>query len=331
MNEEATSEAQAAPESSEPPATPPPAPAGGGLPAWLPYFLMAVVPAVIVGILVYVFAGGSSGGGGNSAGILEAFLVPAEDSNTRVESYKGVLPADFPEFPLYDGADPVVSFAVVTPEGTTYRAILTTSAAAGEVFTYYQDVLDKDPWQVEIGQTGALVTGIQFTRPDNPDISGVIIVNESELDEVTVVQLIYEDLSAALTPGTGPSIPLLGASRPLPPGFPEAVPIYGTDGETIVIDSGFQRGAGGQVFIVSFLTQDTADDVIEFYRGEFEAQEWNVIDSENTDTTSFAIGLEFDDGQNAMLSGFLVADTYQEDANYTRVDVQLQVSNAARP
>ena len=330
MNEEATSEAQAAPEPSEPAETPP-ASQRGGLPSWLPYFLMAVLPAVIVGILVYVFAGGSSSsGGGNSAGILEAFLVPGEDSNTRVASYKGALPADFPEIPLYEGANPVVSFSVMTPEGTTYRAIMTTSATAGEVFTYYQDILDKDPWQVEIGQTGALVTGIQFTRPDNPDVSGVIIVNESELDEVTVIQLIYEDIAAALAPGTGPSVPLLGTSRPLPPGFPETVPIYGGE-ETIVIDSGFQRGAGGQVFIVTFLTMDTPDDVIEFYRSEFEAQDWNVVDSENTDTTSFAIGLEFDDGQNQMLSGFLVADTYQEDASYTRVDVQLQVSNAARP
>jgi hypothetical protein len=329
MNEEATSEAQAAPDSTEPPAASPPAPSRGGLPPWLPYFFLAVVPAVVVGILVYVFAGSSSGGG-NAAGILEAFLVPTEDSNTRVDSYKDSLPDDFPEFPLYEGADPIVSFSVVTPESTTYRAILTTDATASDVFNYYQDVLDKDPWQVEIGQTGAQVTGIQFTRPDNADVSGVIIVQESDIDEVTVIQLIYEDLSAPLAPGTGPSVPLLGESRPLPPGFPESVPIYGADDGTTVIDSGFQRGAGGQVFIITFLTQDTPDDVIEFYRSEFEAQDWTVDDSENTDTTSFAIGIEFADDQQAT-TGFIVADTYEEDASYTRVDLQVQVSNAARP
>jgi hypothetical protein len=68
--------------------------------------------------------------------------------------------------------------------------------------------------------------------------------------------------------------------------------------------------------------------VINFYKGEFEAQNWTVTDSENTDTTSFAIGIEFDDGEE-MLSGQLTADTYEEDANYTRVDLVVQLSGAS--
>lgn len=336
MNEEARSEAQAAPEPSEPTGssttsstTSPPSSTGTGLPAWLPYLLIAVVPAVIVGILVYVFAGGNGGGNGNAAGILEAFLAPAEDSNTRVVSYEGSMPDDFPaEFPLFGGADAVVSFAVTTPNGTTYRAIMTSSAPADEVFSYYRDALDSDPWQVEIGQIGAQVTGVQFTRPDDANVSGVVIVNESGIDDQTVIQVVYENLSESLTPGTGPSVPALGQSRPLPPGLPEEVPIYGQDADTIVIDSGFQRGAGGQVFAVSFLTPDSPDDVIDFYRDELESVGWTVTDSTNTDTTSFAVAVEFDDGQN-LTSGQVIADTYEEDATYTRVDLVVQVSNAA--
>jgi hypothetical protein len=311
--------------------TPPSPTAGAGLPSWLPYLLLAVVPAVVVGILVYVFAGGSGGGGGggNAAGIVEGLLRLTPDSNTQVESYKGALPTDLPtDIPMYTGADPVVSFAIVTPSGTNFFVVLTTNDTADEVFSYFRSELDNDPWQVEIGQSGSQVTGIQFTRPDNADVSGVITVHHSDLDDVTSILLTYEDLSAALTPGTGPTAALLGQSRQLPPGFPESVSIYGADAESIVIDSFSQRGQGGQLFAVTFLTQDSQDDVINFYKGEFEAQNWTVTDSENTDTTSFAIGIEFDDGEE-MLSGQLTADTYEEDASYTRVDLVVQLSGAS--
>jgi hypothetical protein len=333
MNEEITPQSQAAPEvvpSASGVSSTPASTSGGGLPSWLPYLFLAVVPAVVVGVLVYVFAGGDSGGGdGVSAAILESFLVPAEDSNTRVDSYKGVMPEDFPtDFPVFGNAETVASFVVATPEGTTYRAVLTTAAPASEVFDYYRDVLDNDPWQVEIGQIGAQVTGIQFTRPDNPDVSGVVIVSESELEESTVIQLVYQNVTETLAPGTGPAVPQLGQNRPLPPGFPEEISIYGVDGETIVIDSYFQRGQGGQLFAVTLLTQDSQDDVIAYYRNEFEALGWTVNDSETTDATSFAVGIDFDDGKE-ILTGQVLADTYEEDANYTRVDLLVQVSGAS--
>ena len=329
MNEEERSEAQAAPAPDEPDGSSTSPVAGTGLPSWLPYLLLAVVPAVIVGILVFVFAGGSDDGGdGNAAGIVEGLLRLTPDSNTRVDSFKGELPPELPtDIPLYEMADPVVSFAIVTPNGTNYFIVLTTSDTADEVFSYYRSQLDADPWQVEIGQTGSDITGIQFTRPDNADVSGVITVHHSDLDDITSILLTYEDLSAALTPGTGPTAPLLGQSRPLPPNFPESVPIYGGGEESIVIDSYSQRGQGGQLFAVTFLTEDSQDEVIDYYRGEFESQQWTVTDSTNTDTTSFAVGIEFDDGEET-LNGQLTADTYEEDATYTRVDLVIQVSGA---
>ena len=329
MNEEATPEAQAAPDPTEAATTPQPVTTGGGLPPWLPYAALAIVPAVLVGILVYLFAGGSSGGGtGYAPGIVEGLLRLVPDSNTQVESYKGALPPDLPsDIPSYAGADPVVSFAITTPSGTNYFVVLTTKDSATDVFSYYREQLDNDPWQVEIGQTGAQITGIQFTRPDNADVSGVLTVHHSDLDNITSILLTYEDLSASLTPGTGPTLPLLGQSKPLPPGFPDAVPIYGRDGGTIVIDSYFQRGQGGQLFAVTLLTKDSPDDVIAYYKDEMEAQNWTVTDSTSTDTNSFAVGIDFDDGADT-LSGQLTADTYEDDADYTRVDLVVQVSGA---
>ena len=332
MNEEIPSQSQAAPESSlsaTEVASPPPA-AGGGLPSWLPYLLIAIVPAAIVGILVYVFAGGSSNGGGSdsAAGLLETFLIPEASSNVSVESFKSMLPEEFPvELPLFEDAMPIASFTVASPEGTRIYAFFSTNASASDVFAHYQDALDSDPWQIELGQSGSQITGLRFSRPDNPDVSGFMIANESELDGLTVIEIVYDDIAASLAPGTAPSVPAdLGFSQPLPPGFPESVPVYNADSST-VIDAGFQRAPGGQLFILTVLTTDSPDDVIAFYREEFEGMGWNVMDAA-LEPTSLATGIEFDDGEET-LAGQVLADTYVEDSAYTQVDIQVQVSGAS--
>jgi hypothetical protein len=293
----------------------------------LPFAALAIVPAVIVGILVYVLVGGSSGGGSSSAaGIVDGFLRLSPDANTQVESYKGEMPPDFPaEFPLYGDADPVVSFEIVTPDGTNYFSVLTTSDSADAVFEFFREALDDEPWQVEIGQSSTDVVGIQFTRPDNADVSGVITIHHSDIDDQTSIFVSYEDISAVLTPGTGGANFDAASSRPVPPGFPEEVPIYGDD-EAVILDTYFQRGQGGQVFAVTFLTRDSSDDVIEFYTNEFKDRGWTATDSTTADT-SFALSLEFSD-QEQTISGELTADSFEEDADFTRVELVVQVSGA---
>ncbi len=334
MNEEtSTPEPQASPESaspsvSEPPANPPKS--GRGLPSWLPYIALAIIPAVVVGALVFVLAGGSTGSSGYAPGIVEGLLRLTPDSNTQVDSYKGELPPNLPaEIPLYVGADPVVSFAIVTPGGTNFFIVLTSDDPADDVFAFFRDELDKDPWQVEIGQSSSDVTGIQFSRPDNADVSGVITVHRSKLDDITSILITYEDISAALTPGTGAVVPQLSQSRQIPPDFPEEIPIYAGASETIVLDTYFQRGQGGRLFAVTFLTLDSQDDVIDFYTDQFTDLDWTVTTSTSTATTSFAIGIEFSDLDDR-LQGEVTADVYEDDTDYTRVDVIVQVSAGSR-
>jgi hypothetical protein len=338
MNEEAPSpESQAAPGRAEPSSEqagsqlPPPAThqQGGALPPWLPLAALAVVPAFIVGLVVYILASGSgSGGGGGAAGIIDSFLRLQPDANTQVERYRGRLPDGFPDnIPIYRGARPVVSFAITTPEGKNYFVILTTSAGEDQVFQYYRDAFDQDPWQVEVGQSSSEVLGLQFSRPDNPDVSGVITVRHSDLDNTTSIFLSYEDISAALAPGSG-SVPFtVRPSRPLPSGFPSDIPIY-EQSESVVMDTYFQRGQGGQVFAVTFLTRDSQDDVISFYREEFEKRGWTTNDT-SPGGTSFAVSIDFAD-KDQTLSGEITADSFQEDAAYTRVDLLVQVT-AGRP
>src|SRR5690606_13681579 len=115
----------------------------------------------------------------------------------------------------------------------------------------------------------------------------------SELGEETLIYLSYGDTSQAVLPG-GPAEPFTaGASRSLPVGFPEDVPIYQGAEESIIYDTYFERGQGGQAFIVTFLTRDSQDDVIEYYRSEFEGRGWVVSDA-GVSSTSFALAIEFD-------------------------------------
>ena len=329
MNEEAVpSEAQASPEMA-PASEPKPAVASGGLPPWLPFAALAIVPAVIVGILVYVLAGGGSSGGGSgsAAGIVDGFLRLEPSSDQQVESFKGRLPPDLPpEVPIYKNAKPVVSYSIATPQGTNHFVVFSTSASVDDIFGFFRDALDKEPWQVEVGQSSSDGVGIRFSRPDNADVSGIITIHHSELDDSTSIFLTYEDVSAALTPGTG-SVPFsIGTSRPLPAGFPSDVPVYQQDQGTVVLDTYFERAQGGQLFAVTFLTKDSQDQVIDFYKNDFGGKGWTTTDT-SPGGTSFAVSMDFSD-KNQTLSGQISADSFENDSSYTKVELVVQVSGS---
>ena len=328
MNEETPAvEAQASPDPAVEAPEPGPASAGAGLPPWLPLAALAVVPAVIVGLLVLVLAGGSGSGGssGGGAGVIDGFLSLRPNANQTVKTYKGQLPPDLPpEFPLYQNAKPLVSYAIITTENASYFSILTTSASVDDVFKFFTNALDTDPWQIEAGQSGLDVVGLRFSRPDNADISGVITIHRSDLDNVTSIMLTYEDVAGALAPGTGVVPSPAGQSFPMPPGFPTDVPVYQADKGTTVIDSFFQRGQGGKVFQVVFLTKDSQDDVISYYTKEFGGRGWTTTDT-SPGGTSFAVSIDFSD-QGKTVTGQISADTFVDDADYTRVELAVQVT-----
>jgi hypothetical protein len=202
---------------------------------------------------------------------------------------------------------------------------MSTPDSASDVFSFYSDALDVDPWQVEIGRSSEEFTGLRFLRPDNIDITGDVSLHRSDLGEQTVIYLSYSDVSQAILPG-GDTPFTLGPTRPLPIGFPEDIPIYQGSEASVILDTYFERGQGGQAFIVTFLTRDTQDDVIEFYRDEFEARGWVVSDS-GVSSSSFALAIEFDDGPAQSVSGSITADTFENDDTYTQVDLLVTTSN----
>jgi len=295
------------------------------LPKWLPLVALAIVPALIVGAIVFFVAGGSNGGDTDAARIVDG-LVRLNGSE-GMTTYEGELPPEFADdFPIY--GDVVVSIAIAGQEGTSYFIVLASDDDATEIYDYYSRELDEGAWQVEFGSSGDEVSGVSFLRPDNPDITGQVSIFRSGIDGKTAMYVSLEDISQTTLPGSSDKPFVLGASRPLPPGFPNDIPIYKATEGTTVIETGFQRGQGGQLFLVTFLTKDSQDDVIEFYTQEFEKRGWNV--NEGVLDTNFALGIDFDDGPSQGITGSVNADNFDDDESYTKVDLFIQVSPTRR-
>lgn len=298
---------------------------GAGLPKWLPYFLLAVVPAMLVGLIVYATAG-NGGGGSDAAGVLDGFIRLGPSGGEGIESYAGNPPPGYPsDMPQYPGSKIIVSFLIRSDQGNSYFVVYQTSDATDKVLSYFQEHLDDDPWQVEVSQASPEFSGVQFTRPDDADVQGDVSVNRSEIDNRTSIYVSYQDLTPSSRQAPPPDEFVLPASRALPPGFPNDVPIFKGKDTTTVTTTYFERGQGATSFYVSFLTKDSQDDVIDFYRAEFEKRGWTVTDSASSSLSSFELSIDFKDGPRQELQGSVRADSFAEDADYTKVDLLLEV------
>jgi hypothetical protein len=317
----------------QPPAVPPRSGRSSGLPSWLPLVLLAVVPALLVALVVYVLAGNDNGGGGGgdstAAAIVDGFIRLGPSSDAKVTTYQGKLPDDFPgEFSLYKGTKPLVSFAVQSSEDTNYFVIFRTPDSPTKVYNYYLEQLDKDVWQIEVARSSDEFTGVRFNRPDNPDVEGDVTIHRSDIGKDTAVYVSITD-SSKKSGGSSSDKPfVLGESKPLPPGFPNEIPVYKgkNNADSIVTDTYLERGQGGRSFIVSFLTKDSQDDVLSFYRGEFEKRGWQVMNSPSSQNRGFRLSIDFSDPKNQQLSGSVRADAFDQDPSYTKVDLLLQMS-----
>jgi hypothetical protein len=326
MNQETVAGTEAPSEEAPPPASTAPVSAKK-LPPWLPFFALATVPALIVGILVYALAGDSGSGG--ASGVLDGFIRLGNPPE-NVLSYTGELPPEFPDtFPIYEGSDIHVAFSILSEEnnGVSYFVVLRTGDSPEEVYDFYLNQLGEDPWQVEIARSSPEFTGVRFTSPEDADVVGDVTLHFSELDEQTSIYVSFQDLtpSGAQRPEEVPFV--LGASRPLPPTFPNDIPLYESNrDQTIVTDTYFERAPGGTSYIISFLTKDSQDDVIDSYTEEFQRRGWQVTSSEQGNQ-GFALSIDFTDGPQEQVQGSIQTDAFENDPSYTKVDLLLQVSS----
>jgi hypothetical protein len=300
------------------------------LPKWLPLLGLAIVPAVLVGLAVYFLAGdddSAAGGGGASQAVLDGFVRLSLGQSESVDSYAKDLPPGFPgDLPSYGDADFDGSFAIKSAEGTTYIITYDTSASVESVYDFFRQELDKDPWQVELSRQAEDFTGVQFSRPDSADISGTVSISKSELDGRTAIFVFLADSSQTSSGSGAAGVGVPTISKPLPQNFPNDVPIYKGDSNSIVRETYFQREGGQNTFLITFLTRDSDLDVIDFYTKEFQGRGWTVKDGE-TQPGDTALSIDFDDAKTTPeVQGSIRAEAFAGDASYTEVNLIVQVS-----
>jgi hypothetical protein len=262
---------------------------------------------------------GCGGGGDQTERIVERLLTSGQDQDTQVRTFVGEMPPEMPwDVPRYPGSKILASFVLEQAGQSTYFVMLDSDDAADDVLQFYEEAFDEDPWQVEGSISSREAMAIQFSKADDANVSGGLGV-DSLRDGGSGISLSVQQIEDS---GTQEAKPFeLGASQPLPSAFPSDVPLY--PGATVT-ETTWLRSAGGVQFLVTLLTTDAREDVIQFYRGELTGRGFTVADEPGQGS---AIVLSFSEPATGALEGRLTADVFQEDAAYTRVDIQLQVGS----
>lgn len=283
---------------------------------------LAAVPAAIVGVAVW-FAAGSDGGGGErvNADVGNVINAFSQAPSGYIDRYEGSLPDDFPDVPRYPGAEVVSALVQESGPDLVYLAVFDTNDDRADVASYFDEQFDTDPWQVEAVQDNRDVTLHRFSRIDDPDVQGLVLVAESKDQGVTT--LIY---SVQITSGAdrhnAPAF-VVGDGRTIPDGFPQEVPSYP---DATLIETGVQNEPATRSFALSFVTQDAISDVLDFYRDELanagmsvQSGDASASGLEDAEAVQFA-----DDAGN--LLGQVTAGRFAADDAFTRVDLVVRQS-----
>ncbi len=282
---------------------------------------LIIVPAVVAGVAAWLIASSlsDSGGGGartsaNVASVINAFSQGQGGAVRRIE---GELPPGLPaDIPSYPGAEVVSSLISVTGDDVVYLVIYDTGARIEDVADHFDGALSADPWQIDGAQDGRDSALRQFTKIDNADVEGLVLLAESKDRDLTTIFLSIQVTSGADDTELEEFVPRV--TRQLPEDYPEGIPQYP---DAIAIETGFSRAPQGTRYDVSLITKDSISSVLEFFRDEFEGEGWTVTDADPSQSTlADAEAITFESG-DASLSGGLVAGEFADDANYTRVDL----------
>ncbi len=305
---------------------------------------MRLLPRLLVlaaALLLPAWAACAGDDNERTASIIHRLLLAAvTDTSGELESFAGRLPDGLPvEPPQYPDAEVVLSNrqpaplrdsggaldlatpAPETPQPMLYLIVLDTPDGREQVFDFYEQALDEDPWQLEASFSSEQLDTLQFSDVDDADISGVVSIARGGEDDRTSILISLQDAGAFRR--EEPPFEL-GESLPLPKEFPSDVPSY--EGATVT-QTAFFREPGNQSFLLIFLTTDSQDDVIEFYRQEFQKHGWSVLSGA---PFGLAERIDFRD-ERRDIQGDVLANRFDRDRRYTEVRVQVRENPAREP
>jgi hypothetical protein len=283
---------------------------------------VALLAGAAIGFGVALLTGdGDDGGeraGADTASVIHAF---SQGQGVDVTRYERTLPQGFPEIPTYDGAAVVSSLEQLSGENAGYLAVYDTSDSRDDVVSWYREKFAEDPWQVDAGQDGEESTLFRFSKIDDANVSGVVLIGESTVSDITTILVSAEVISAEA--GERPDYEP-GVSKPLPEGFPSDVPQYP---DAVVIETAFERQSGSDGYAISLITTDEASSVLDFYSDAFGDQGWEVSEGDASQSSlEDAAAITFLGGEPET-SGSVTTGVFTKDRNYTQIDLQVRTSN----
>jgi hypothetical protein len=281
---------------------------------------------LLLALLAAAAAAGACGGGGDKQAeqMIGKFLEIGQNPGATAEVMIGKLPADLPAgLPDYPGAS-LIGSAVTTDAGQKGISVLRETAdPLDKVALFYEDALEQAPWQVVISTSQETVAALQFNKVDDANFTGTVIAQSSNDKKRCTILLSVQLVGEAPSPQPFE----LGASKPLPRGFPAQMPLYP---DMTVTDSAWGRSADTTEFQVNFLTKSSPQDVIAFYRNDFQSRGGWTITDEPSQGTAVAFSFEHKEGGQTW-SGSISADTFTEDPTYTQTSLQLQIGPESQP
>ena len=289
-----------------------------------------IVPAIVAGVIAWFAAAAlapenKSRLSADVANVLNAFSQ-SSSSGAVSSRYEGETPPLYPSnIPKYPGAGVVSGVMQVSGEDVSYLVIYDTTASRRTVSDYFNKQLSSGVWQVDASQDGRDSDVRQFTSTDDPNLKGLALVAQSKQDNRTTIVMSVQVTSGAKNLIKQPYSP--GDSKPLPDGFPAAVPQY--PGSTI-IESSFQKQPPSTAFTVTLVTKDDAAKVLDYYRGQLKTGGLTVdaassapgATPEASPTAQSDTTVTFTDDKQT-IGGQISATPLTEDQSYTRVDLQV--------
>ncbi len=98
-------------------------------------------------------------------------------------------------------------------------------------------------------------------------------VAEKAVEESTGVKVDADEDQMTITTEDGETLEVDAEGADLPDGFPSDVPVYDADIEG---STSFSSGEG-QNFSIALVTTDSFDDVVDWYKSEFESKGWESV------------------------------------------------------
>ena len=285
--------------------------------------LLALVLLVATAVAI------ACGGGDNKDAdqVLQRFMEIGQNPGATAEVMIGEVPSGLPaDLPEYPGSS-LIGSTVTTDAGTESISVLReTSDSLDNVLLYYEENLDTSPWEILLSTSQETFAAVQFGKLDDANLLGSIVIQSSGDGKRSTI-LTSVQIAASETPTAKPFE--LGASKPLPRGFPAEMPVYP---DITITDTAWARSTDTLDFQVNFLTKGSSQDVADFYRKELGSRGWTVTDQPSETGQTGVLALTFEGkAPGQTWSGAISINVFEEDPSYTQVRLQVRIGPEASP